>query len=111
MALFYLSLAILMEIIGTISLKQSASTGNHMFSLATGLSYAASFTAMWFCLKTMPLSLAYATWCGVGIALATLAGLFLFNEKIDLTGYLGIGLIIIGIVLLFGFSTLGGQSG
>ena len=106
MSLLYLALAILFEIIGTIALKQSAATTVQSYITITIASYIISFYCLWLSLKTLPLSLAYATWCGVGIALATIAGVFIFKEKVDTTGYIGLSFIIIGIVLLNGLSSL-----
>ena len=109
MSVLYLSLAIIFEVIGTIAMKQSAITENTPLIGLTIVAYLAAFLCLWLCLKTMPLSLAYATWCGFGIAITTIAGLYLFNEKIDWIGYLGLTAIILGIVLIYGFSSLNSQ--
>ncbi len=106
MSLLYLATAILFEVIGTIALKYSAGSQNLSIGAITAISYIISFYFLWLSLKTLPLSLAYATWCGVGIALTTLAGLFFFEEKIDTTGLIALFLIIAGIGLLNGFSSL-----
>lgn len=102
----YLAAAILFEVIGTIALKSSASGGETWISLITVVAYCVSFFFLWLCLERYPLSLAYATWSGVGVAMTAIAGIILFSEKIDLTGALGLGLIIAGIVLINGFSSL-----
>lgn len=48
--------------------------------------------------------MAYALWSGLGITLVTIAGFFLYQQKIDLAGFLGLALIIAGIVVLNLFS-------
>ncbi len=100
MPTLYLASAILFEIIGTITMKWSANNPTSWAIALIGVSYCLSFILLWLSLKSLPLSLAYATWSGVGIAATAVAGVFLFHEKIDLAGFIGIGFIIIGILLL-----------
>ena len=109
MPVVYLALAITFEVIGTIALKWSANTNIAWYGAVTVIAYCLSFFCLWLSLKSLPLSLTYATWSGVGIALTAIAGVFLFQEKIDLVGLLGVSLIIIGIVLINGFSTMSGH--
>jgi small multidrug resistance pump len=45
---------------------------------------------------------AYTIWSGV--ALITLIGVFIFEQKLDLTGFIGVGLIIAGVIVLNLFS-------
>ena len=109
MASLFLAAAIFFEVIGTIALKWSAETNTLWAGGITLMAYCLSFYCLWLCLKTYPLSLAYATWSGVGIALTALAGVLFFHEKVDLPGLIGLSLIIIGIVLINGVSTMGGH--
>jgi small multidrug resistance pump len=67
-----------------------------------GYGFALFFLSM--VLKTIPVGVAYAIWSGVGVAIITLIGLFFFNQKIDLAGVIGIGLIITGVIILNVFS-------
>jgi len=100
MPTLYLASAILFEIIGTITMKWSANNPSGWAIALIAISYCLSFILLWMSLKTLPLSLAYATWSGVGIAATAIAGIFLFHERIDWAGFVGIGFIIIGILLL-----------
>jgi len=43
---------------------------------------------------------AYAIWAGAGTALVAIAGIVLFKEQISTIGFVGIGLIIAGVVML-----------
>jgi len=104
-----LSAAILFEIIGTIALKWSATTEAQWYSAVTFVSYCLSFYFLWLALKTLPLAMSYATWSGVGIAATCLLGVFIFSEKVDLVGLLGISLIITGIILINVYSSMSGQ--
>ena len=47
-------------------------------------------------LKTVKLSIAYATWGGLGIVLASLLSVFYFREKLSTPAICGIALIVIG---------------
>lgn len=51
-------------------------------------------------MKTVPLSLAYAVWAGVGTAAIALIGAFFFGEAISPKGWLGIALVAVGVVLI-----------
>ncbi len=106
MAHIYLAFAIFFEVLGTISLKWSATTGENIYGALTAAAYAASFYLLWLSLKHLPLGLAYATWSGVGIAMTSLIGVLFFYEKIDLTGIIGLTFILIGIILINIFSTM-----
>lgn len=108
MPVLYLTAAILFEVIGTIALKHSATTNSIWYGAITAISYVCAFLLLWLALKSLALGPVYATWSGVGIALTAIAGIFLFNEKIDLIGLIGIGFIVIGILLLNVFSSMNG---
>jgi small multidrug resistance pump len=54
----------------------------------------------------MKLGHVYAIWCGLGIVLISLIGVFFFKQRIDLPGILGIGLIAAGVIVLNVFSNI-----
>tara|TARA_Y100001960_G_C14518569_1_gene750107 strand:+ start:274 stop:489 length:216 start_codon:yes stop_codon:yes gene_type:complete len=64
------------------------------------------FSSYLFFLKTIPVGIAYAIWSGVGVAIITLIGLFFFNQKVNLAGVIGIGIIIAGVIMLNVFSKI-----
>lgn len=109
MPYLYLASAILFEIIGTLALKWSATTNNHLFGAVTFISYCLSFFCLWLALKYLPLALSYATWSGIGIAATCVLGVYFFAEKIDLIGLIGITFIITGIVLINFYSSMSGH--
>ena len=47
---------------------------------------------------------AYAIWSGVGVALVTLFGVLIYDQKLDLAAVSGILLIMSGVVIMFSFS-------
>ena len=107
MASVYLALAICFEVLGTIALKGSAQSSDFSLLLITIVSYILTYFLFFLSLQGLPLNTAYATWSAIGIALTALAGVHFFQEKIDLVGLLGLGFIIIGVVLINGFSSMG----
>lgn len=100
----YLLFAILTEIAATLSLQASAQFTKLGFSAIVVVGYAASFYFMALTLKVMPVGIVYAIWSGLGIALIAGIGSVIFDQKLDLPAYLGIALILIGIVVIQLFS-------
>ena len=101
-----LAAAIVFEVIGTSSLKESEGLTRLVPSLVTAVAYAASFAFLAFTLKTIPVGLAYAIWSGAGILLVSLVGMVLYKQIPDLAAWAGFGLIIAGIVVINLFSKM-----
>ncbi|MFJ8067129.1 DMT family transporter [Psychrobacillus sp. NPDC096426] len=95
-----LSISIISEIFGTAMLKLSEGFTNLGPSIAVVVGYGLSFYCLALCLKTIPLSLAYAIWSGVGTAITALIGVFFWNDPFNLLTLSGLALIIGGVVLL-----------
>ncbi|MEC8399523.1 MAG: SMR family transporter, partial [Candidatus Thermoplasmatota archaeon] len=66
--------------------------------------YSAAFYFLSLTLDTIPIGVAYAVWSGVGVATITLVSFVLYDQKIDVAGLVGIGLIVAGVVVLRLFS-------
>lgn len=100
----YLSIAILAEVIGTSALKAANGFTQLVPSAVVVVGYATAFFFLSLTLRAIPLGVAYAVWSGVGIALITLAGWAIYGQIPDGPAFAGIGLIVAGTVVLFGFS-------
>ncbi|MBD8520664.1 multidrug efflux SMR transporter [Lysinibacillus sp. FSL R7-0073] len=96
----FLSLSIISEVFATTMLKLSDGFTVPGPSVAVALGYGISFYSLSLCLKTLPLSLAYAIWSGVGTALTVIVGIVIWNDLFNLYSALGIALIIGGVILL-----------
>lgn len=75
--------------------------------IPTGLSiagYAVSFYAFSHVLKYMPVGVAYAIWCALGIILVTGVGAIYFKQQLDMPAYIGLGLMIAGVLVINLFS-------
>ncbi len=101
MAWLYLALAIVFEVVATSSLKASEEFSRLWPSLIVVFGYGASFYFMTLTLRTLPVSLTYAIWSGLGIVLIGLAGYWLYGQRLDLPAMAGMGLIIAGVLLIY----------
>ncbi len=96
----FLTLSIISEVFATTMLKLSEGFTVAGPSLAVAIGYGISFYSLSLCLKTLPLSLAYAIWSGVGTALTVIVGIVIWHDIFNLYSALGIVLIIGGVILL-----------
>ena len=99
-----LLVAILSETIATTALKASEGFTVLIPSVVVGVGYCLSFYFLSLTLRSIPVGIAYAVWSGVGVALVTLFGFLVYNQKLDLPALLGILLILTGVVVMFSFS-------
>lgn len=100
----YLFLAIISEVIATASLKSTEGFTKPIPSIIVLIGYCAAFYFLSLTLDTISIGVAYAIWSGVGVATITVVSYFLYDQKIDIAGILGIGLIIAGVIVLRLFS-------
>ena len=95
-----LFLAILSEVIATSALKFSEGFTKLIPSVVVVIGYGLSFYLLSITLKTLPIGVAYAIWSGVGLILTVIAGILLWQEKLDWARVTGIVLIIVGIIFI-----------
>lgn len=100
MGWIYLISAILLEVSGTMSMKLSEGMTKIIPSILIFIFYGLSLSLLTFALKTIPVSVAYAIWSGVGTALIAVLGFSFLNESFDFFKLGGIILIIAGVVLI-----------
>ena len=102
-----LLIAILAEVAATSALKASDGFSRVLPSIIVVAGYGSAFFFLSLALKTIPMGVAYAIWSGVGIVLVSLAGLLVYNQKLDFPALVGMALIIAGVVVL---QTMSGSS-
>lgn len=100
MSYLFLALAIASELIGSTSLKLSQGFTRLVPSVFVVLGFGAAFYFLSQALRTIPLSISYAVWSGVGTAATVLIGVWLFKESFDMIKAAGIVAILVGVVLL-----------
>lgn len=96
----YLLIAIISEVIATSALKASEGFTRLFPSFIVIVGYASAFYFLSLTLRVMPVGIAYAVWSGLGVLLVSLVGLFLFEQRLDWAGWLGIGLICSGVAVI-----------
>ncbi|EHP41908.1 multidrug resistance protein [Cupriavidus basilensis OR16] len=106
-AYILLALAIAAEVIATSSLKASESFTRLWPSVLVVAGYVGAFILLMQVMKTVPVGIAYAIWCGAGIVLVTLIASVLYQQMPDLAAWAGIGLIIAGVAVIQLFSKMG----
>jgi small multidrug resistance pump len=107
MSYLYLAIAIVAEVIGTSALKAAEGFTRLAPSLVVIVGYSAAFYFLSLALKVIPVGIAYAIWSGVGVALITLIGWFVFRQRLDAAALLGVALIVAGVVVIQVFSGVG----
>ena len=95
-----LFIAIVAEVIATSALKSSEGFTKPIASVIVVLGYMIAFYCLSLTLKTIPVGIAYAVWSGVGIVLITTVAWFVFDQKLDVWGIIGIVLIMSGVLVL-----------
>ena len=108
-----LLLAIVCETAGTTLLKFSEQFTRVVPTVASLICYVASLicyvASLYFlsvCLKVIPIAVAYAIWSALGVALITIIGIVAFKQVPDIGAYIGLLLIVSGVVVLNLFSKM-----
>lgn len=100
-----LAIGVAIEIAATASLKLSDGFTKLGFAAVTLMCFGLAFYVMSLVVRTMPLGIAYSVWAGGGIAGVTLMGALAFGQTLDGYAYLGVGLILAGVIVLNALST------
>jgi small multidrug resistance pump len=100
----FLAAAIIAEVIATTALKASAGFSKLWPSLIVISVYGIAFYCLSIALQKIPIGIAYAIWCGIGIVFISILGWVLYRQSLDAPAWIGIGLILIGVVVINVFS-------
>lgn len=100
-----LAIGIAIELLATTALKLSDGFTKLGFAGLTLICFGLAFYVMSLVVRTMPLGIAYSVWAGGGIAGVTLVGAVVFGQALDGYAYLGIGLIVAGVIVLNALSS------
>lgn len=99
-AYLLLAISIICEVFGSSLLKATNGFKNILPSFGVVLGYGLAFYTLSLTLVELPLGTVYAIWAGVGTALTAMVGVILYKEVFNLKKFLGITLIIFGVILL-----------
>lgn len=95
-----LALAIASEVCATSCLKLTDGFSRFWPSVGVAVGYVLSFFFLGRALKHVPVSVAYAVWSGVGTAAVAAVGAAYFGEPLGRVQWLGLALIIVGVIVL-----------
>lgn len=93
----FLLLAILAEVVGTTCMKLSEGMRHLVPSVLVFIFYGMSLMAFMLALKKIDVSVAYAIWSGLGVALVATVGVAYFGEPLTAQKLGWLTLIIIGV--------------
>jgi small multidrug resistance pump len=94
-----LAVAIVSEVIGTLSLR--AALDNSLWFVVVAAGYVVAFGLLGAVLATgMPVGVAYGIWAATGVALTAVIAALVFDDPFTLQIGLGIGLVMIGVLLV-----------
>jgi multidrug transporter EmrE-like cation transporter len=100
MAMIYLSVAILGDIVATLALNEARGLTRLAPILICVAGYAVSVTFLSLTLQTIPIQLAYAIWSCSGIVVLATVRWVWFEQPLSWQGILGITFIVGGIFML-----------
>ncbi|MGD9128068.1 MAG: multidrug efflux SMR transporter [Planctomycetia bacterium] len=101
----FLAVAIVSEVVATLALKSSDGFSKLWPSALVVIGYGLAFFFLSLTLKEgMTIGVVYAIWSGLGVALVSVVGWLLFQQKLDLAAIIGISLIVCGVVVMNVFS-------
>jgi small multidrug resistance pump len=100
----FLVISIIAEVIATTALKASASFSKLWPSLVVVFGYGIAFYCLSIALRKIPIGIAYAIWCGIGIVFISILGWVFYRQSLDAPAWIGIVLIMTGVVIINVFS-------
>ncbi|PVX39249.1 small multidrug resistance pump [Pasteurella langaaensis DSM 22999] len=100
-----LAFAIVIEVTGTNCIKASEGFTKPIPTAIAIIAFVCSLYLLSIISKTLPIGIVYAVWSGIGIVLTSTIGYFIFGQKLSLSDFIGIGLILAGVLVINLFSS------
>lgn len=100
MAWLLLGVAIIVEVVATVSLRLSEGFSRLSWTLVVVVGYFTAFFLLAHIVRSIPLAVTYAVWSGLGTALTAIASVRLFGEQMTPIKVAGLALVVTGVVLL-----------
>lgn len=92
--------AIAAEVAATSTLPRTDGFRNPGWTAAVLLGYAVSIWLLSLVVRTIPVSVTYAIWAGLGTAAVAVVGVLWLGERLDLLKAVAIAMIVVGVVVL-----------
>ena len=99
-AILILTLAICLEVTGTMCMKLSDGYKKIIPSIFVFVLYIAAFAMVPFILKTIPLSITYAVWAGCGTVMVSILSIIFFKDRVTVGKVLSIFGVAISLACL-----------
>ena len=96
----WLGIAIVLEIVANVFLKFSDGFRRKTYGVLSLAAALAAFSVLSQAVKGIDLSVAYALWGGFGIAATLAAGWVLFGQRLNHKGWIGLALLLAGMVMI-----------
>ena len=100
MSYLFLTLAIAAEVVGSSLLKMTNGFRRILPTIICLAAYFLAYFSVAQSLRTMPLNVAYATWCGAGTVLTMCCGAALYKEHLTPKNIPGAAILLTGIIML-----------
>lgn len=97
-AVLLLLAAIAIEVVSTALLPRTDGFTDLWWSVAVVSGYAASIWLLAVVVRTLPVSMAYAVWSGLGTAIVAVIGYWFLGEQMSLLKAASLALIVVGVV-------------
>lgn len=93
-----LMVAIAVEVVCTALLPKADGFTNPWWSAVVLIGYGVSIWLLTVIVRTMPVSVAYAIWSGLGTALVAVVGYVFLGEQLGWVKVLSLAMIVVGVV-------------
>ncbi|ANH38556.1 Quaternary ammonium compound-resistance protein QacC [Nocardioides dokdonensis FR1436] len=93
-----LTLAIVVEVVSTALLPRTVGFTRPGWTVAVVSGYAVALWLLALVVRTMPVSVAYAVWAGLGTALVAIVGVVFLSEPLGWIRAASLGMIVVGVV-------------
>ncbi len=93
-----LTLAILVEVVSTALLPRTEGFTRTGWSLAVAAGYVTAAWLLSLVVRTMPISVAYAVWAGLGTALVAAVGVLFLSEPLGWVRAVSLAMVVLGVV-------------
>ncbi|WP_395693083.1 DMT family transporter [Nocardioides sp.] len=93
-----LMVAIAVEVVATALLPKADGFTNALWSAVVLSGYAVAIWLLTVVVRTMPVSVAYAIWSGVGTALVAVVGYLFLGEQLGWVKIVSLSMIVAGVV-------------
>lgn len=100
--------AILFEVLGTAAIPGTQHFTRPLPTAFVVATHVLALLGVSLAMRTIPIGIVYALWSGLGIVMVVAIGWGYFGQRLDLASLVGMGMILGGVVVIHGFSTVAG---